>query len=112
MNSHPTSTQRFAMSLLFRGLRECPYNRTPKEYEQIKSRIPKRLKVVHGIINEQLNELAQSDEFASWERCDFKAGDEKIHFEPYPKSISIETVRLALIGFGWREPQERRRLSL
>ena len=112
MTSRPTSTQQFAMSLLFKALGECPINRTPEEYEEIKSRIPKRLKVVHHLINERLREFAQSDEFVSWERCDFKAHDQIIHFEPYPKSISMETVRQALIIFGWREPQARRRLSL
>jgi hypothetical protein len=100
------------MSLLYRSLGERPYDRTPEEYLEIKSRIPKRLKAVHHIINEELQALAQCDKFASWERCDFKAGDQIIHFEPYPKSISVETVRQALTVFGWREPQKRRRLSL
>jgi hypothetical protein len=47
----------------------------------IKSLIPKRIKVVHGLINDLLQELAQSDEFASWERSDFKAHDQIIHFD-------------------------------
>jgi hypothetical protein len=40
--------------------------------------------------------------------CRFKAGDEKINYEPYPKAISYETVRTALEILGMRERRWRK----
>ena len=95
------------MDLLFGALEENPINRTAEEYEQIKSRIPP-LKVAHYLINERLSRLAKTEEFASHQICRFRAGDKVIQFEDYPTSISRETVRKALIAYGWRDPPGRR----
>ena len=100
-----TEIQSFAMSLLFRALNENVINRTWDEYERIRSRIPKDLKVVCGLINDELRRYASTDEFKTREFCRFKAGHNIIRYERYPTSISSETVRQALINFGWRTPR-------
>jgi len=40
--------------------------------------------------------------------CRFTAGDQRIAYEPYPKSVSYETVRAALQFSGMRNPRWRR----
>ena len=105
----PTEIQAFAMGLLYRALGEDTINRTPDDYELIKSRIPTNLKRVHQIIIDELARYAQTDEFKKSQFCRFKAGDEIIRFESYPTSISIETVNQALIVCGWRQPRSASR---
>lgn len=112
MPEYPTPIQDFALELLFDALRENVINRTADEYEQIKSRIPKQLKTIHHLVNKQLSKLATTKEFASHKICRFRAGDKVIREEACPTTISIETVRQALIAYGWRDARPRRRLSL
>ena len=100
--ARPTAIQSFAMKVLYAALGIDPINRTDNEYQQIKARIPKRLKVVHALINDYLKEHKVTD-FSCPQFCRFKAGDKKIHYESYPTSISIEVIRQALIVYGWRE---------
>ena len=100
-----TQIQTFAMELLFRALNENPINRTPSKYEAIKSRIPKDLKVVHAIINDELAKYSLTEEFKLREFTRFKASDKIVRYESYPTSISIETVRQGLINYGWRTPR-------
>jgi len=102
-----TDVQAFAMEMLFRVRNENPVNRTWEEYQQICAKIPSNLKVVTGMINDELRTYSQTDEFKSRKFCRFRAGDEIIRYETYPNSISIETVRQALIAYGWREPRKR-----
>ena len=102
-----TSAQNFALSLLFDALKVDRINRTPEEYEQIKAQLP-NLKQAHHLINEHLREFAEAGFFSNCQICRFKAGDKIIRYEPYPTSISIETVRLALNAAGWRAQRGER----
>jgi hypothetical protein len=102
-----TQIQSFAMELLFRALGINPYNRTSEEYEEIMSDMPKSLKVLHGIVNDELARYSQTEEFKSRQFCRFKAGDTIVRYESFPTSISVETTRQALTNFGWREPRKR-----
>ena len=94
------------MEMLFRALNINPNNRTSDEYVEIKRQIPRNLKVVHGIVNDELARHSHSEEFKSRQFCRFKAGDEIIRYETFPTSISMETIRQALINYGWREPRQ------
>ena len=101
MIAKPTAIQSFAMKVLYEALGIDPINRTAEEYQQIRAQIPKNLKVVHGKINDYLKAHAITD-FSCAQFCRFRADDKIIRFENYPRSISIETVRQALIVYGWR----------
>jgi hypothetical protein len=109
MADNPTAIQSLAVSLLLNAMGEDPYNRTAEEYEAIKSRIPKNLKVVHHLVNERLGRFAATDEFRRSRFCRFRAGDKVIREEAYPMSISAETIRRGLILYGWRDEAKRQR---
>jgi hypothetical protein len=102
MIAQPTAIQRFAMKVMYQALGIDPINRTMEEYEQIQSLIPTNLKVVHGIINDYLKDNAVTN-FSCPQFCRFRAGDEFIRIEDYPRRISREVVREALIAHGWRK---------
>ena len=102
-----TAVQSFAMKVLFKAIGEDPINRTAEDYNAIRSRMPKRLKQVQGLINDYL-EMNKISAFSSEQFCIFKAGDTEIRFESYPTWISIETVRQALIVYGWRPSKAKR----
>jgi hypothetical protein len=104
-----TAEQRIALGLLFGWMRESPYNRTPQEYEEISSRIPK-LEAIFAHVNAQLKRISRLG-VVPYEICDFKAGDRAIWFRPFPRKISRETIRTALITAGWRKPKPRRRIK-
>ncbi len=105
--SFPTSVQHIALRLVFDVMDEEQINRTYAEYMDIAHRLPP-LKVLHALINERLDALHQQFGSALPEICRFKAGDKRIVYEPYPKTISYETLRAALIVAGMREPRRRR----
>jgi hypothetical protein len=99
-----TENQSFAINLLYRALCVRPSGRW-EEFEEIAKMIPKSLKAVHALIEDELARYAITDEFKTAERCRFKAHDTITRFERYPTRISIETVRQALINYGWRPPR-------
>jgi hypothetical protein len=101
MMARPTAIQSFTMKVLYAALGIDPINRTVDEYQQIKARIPKSLKVVHGLIIDYLKAHKVTD-FSCAEFCRFDVGHKIIHYESYPTKISRETVRQALIVHGWR----------
>jgi hypothetical protein len=103
-----TPAHNLALSLLFDALGMNRANRTHEEYQRIKAALPP-LKQLHYRINERLQTLTEAGFFANAQICRFKAGHKIIQYEPYPTSISIETVRQALTWAGWREPRGKRR---
>jgi hypothetical protein len=109
MADQPTAIQSLAVSLLLNAMGEDPYNRTPEDYTEIKSRIPKNLKVVRHLVNERLARFATTEEFRRSRFCRFRAGDRVVREEPYPTSISVETIRQGLVLYGWRDKARRRR---
>jgi hypothetical protein len=107
----PTPIQNIALSLIFAAMGEHRYNRTYDEYMAIAARLPP-LKQLTFQVNGLLQQLHKCNDeckgFILPGLCRFKAGDQRIIFEPYPKSISYETVRAALVTAGMREQRWQR----
>jgi hypothetical protein len=107
----PTPIQDIALNLTFAVMREKRINRTYDEYMAIAARLPP-LKVLTSDINRMLQQLHWCNDDSNGallpELCRFKAGDQRITYEPYPKTISYETVRTALEVAGMREPRWRK----
>jgi len=77
---------------------------------QIAAKLPP-LKVLTFKVNQLLQRLHEGegrDGAALPELCRFRAGDERIIYESYPKVISCETVRTALEIAGMRKPRWRK----
>jgi hypothetical protein len=105
-----TQVQEIAANLIFAVVGECRFNRTHREYMAIANKLPP-LKVLHAKVNERLQKLhedAERNGIPLPEICRFKAGDERITYEPYPRTISYETLRTALTVLGMRRPRWRR----
>jgi len=101
MNSHPTPIENIVIDHLFEWLGERRENRSMADYAAIARRVPK-IDAVHAYVNERLRALKASGT-EPYQICRFAAGSEKITYEPFPASISRETVRRALKNFGlWR----------
>ena len=100
--------EELALDLLFDSLGEHRYNRTPEQYRHLCKLIPP-LKEAHYLVNQRLKELHEMRAFQSREICDFKVGDRVVLSRPYPKTISIETLRNALTIHGFRDPRWRKR---
>src|SRR5271166_6089305 len=106
----PTQIQDIALNLAFAVMREGRINRSYDEYMAIAARLPP-LKVLTFKINQQLKQIHKCDGCDGIrlpEICRFKAGDQQVDFEPYPKEISYETVRAALEHSGMRQPRWRK----
>lgn len=105
-NQFPTSAENIALDLIFHSMGEVRYNRTQDEYTAIIAKLPP-IKVLHAHINKRLEEIAAGGTSPHL-ICHFKAGDGYIRYEDFPKSVSIETVRSALVKIGMREPRRRK----
>src|SRR5207253_9901006 len=68
-----TEDQSFAISLLYKAL-GVKSSRYGYDFEAIRALIPRNLKVVHGLINDELARSWASGELEGQERCRFKAG--------------------------------------
>jgi hypothetical protein len=96
--SLPTPIQDIAINLVFAAMGEEIINRTSEEYSQIAAGLPP-LKVLIQDINQLLQERHERQRRTGVpmpELCRFKARDQRITFEPYPNTISRETLRAAL----------------
>jgi hypothetical protein len=107
MRRFPTPIENIVLNAVFHLMDEERFDRTHEEYEQIKKRLPP-LKVLHGKINDMLSKIA-AEGTAPYEICRFKAGDKRYRYEPFPTSVSLETVRTALDVGGMRKQRGRRR---
>jgi hypothetical protein len=101
-----TQIQRFALEMLLRALGEDQCFKSFEDSARIFELIPKALKQVHYLVNDELGRYSLTDEFKGREFCRFKAGDKIIRYEKYPTSISRETIRQALVNSGWWLPCE------
>jgi len=101
----PTSFEEIVLDQAFEHLGESRLNRTMSEYLDIANRLPS-LKKLHAIINERLKTIHKENR-APYRICRFKAGDERIVYEEYPRSLSIQVVRTALNKSGMRMPRRR-----
>jgi hypothetical protein len=106
----PTPIQEIAINLIFAVMGEERINRTYDEYMAIAARLHP-LKVLTFEVNRLLQELHRCNGCNGVrlpQLCRFKAGDQRITYEPYPKVISSETVRTALEISGMRNPRWRK----
>ena len=101
-----TMQEDIALGLSFECVGESRYNRTMTEYAVIAQKLP-RIKVLHDRINARLKKLHETGS-APLGLCYFQAGDRRAWIKPYPKSLSIEVVRSALVKSGMRKKQIRK----
>lgn len=111
MGPFPTPIQDIALDLAFDVMGESRINRTYQAYMDIAAQFPP-LKVLMYKINERLHELHKAEGNRLPKICRFKAGDERVTYDPYPETISYETLRAALVISGMRKPRGRERLSI
>ena len=64
------------------------------------------LAACHAYVNERLREMAEAG-FAPYQICYFKTGDRYLWYEDFPTSLSMETVRTALLKMGARPNRGR-----
>lgn len=107
MSRFPISAENVAIDIAFELMGESRLNRTTAEYMAIAKRLPP-LKKLHGLINDRLAEMKKQG-VAPYKVCHFKAGDAYIRYEQFPSSVSLETVRSALIKIGMRDRRYRRK---
>jgi hypothetical protein len=109
-----TPVQNIAINLIFGVIGEPRYNRTLSEYAAIAAKLHP-LKILVYEVNQRLELVHQHNADSGIPLpvlLPFKAGDERIFYEPYPRKISYETVRKALEVFGLRAPRGGRAKSL
>ena len=106
MRKELTQIQCFALEMLFRRLGESRHIRSFDDMVRKIELIPKSLKQVRYLVNDELRRYSKTAEFERREFCRFKAGHKIIRYEKYPASISRETIRQALLNSGWWLPRE------
>lgn len=107
MSQFPTSKENIVLDLIFESRGESRINRTYAEYMAIAARLPK-LFTLHDDVNKRLSEMATAGN-APYEICYFKKKDRYPWYEKFPTSLSIETIRTALIKSGMKQPRGRRK---
>ena len=100
--------EELALDLIFESYGENRYNRTATEYQQLASMLGS-LKELQYRVNKRLQEYKTSGRPRWAAICRFKAGDLKPLYTPFPETISVQTIRNALINSGFREPKRRKR---
>jgi hypothetical protein len=108
MSPFLTSKENIVVNFIYKWLGESRTNRTYEDYMQIASRFPK-LAACHAYVNQRLREMADAGNAPFGGICYFKAGDRYPRHEHFPTSLSMETVRTALLKMGM--PQNRGRSS-
>jgi hypothetical protein len=109
----PTAVQEIALNLVFAIIGESRINRTAREYADIAARLPP-LKVLAHQVNAELHWMHQRSARSGVplpQLCRFKAGDQRYTFEDYPREISQQTLRTALVVSGLRLPRGKRDLN-
>jgi hypothetical protein len=105
MSPFLTSKENIVVNLIYAWLGESRLSRTYDEYMKIASRFPK-VAACHAYVNERLREMAEAG-FAPYQICYFKTGDRYLWYEDFPTSLSMETVRTALLKMGARPNRGR-----
>jgi hypothetical protein len=100
--------EELALDLLFESYGEDRYNRSTEDYERLRSHATS-LKVAHFRVNEELKKENSEGRQRYSAICRFRAGDISPRYEPYPTSISIDTIRNALNFSGFRKPKWQKR---
>ena len=102
-----TAFENIAINLVSELIKEELDKKDPLYFEDIVAMIPP-LGVLHFQVNKRLRECHVIWGNNPPEFCRFEAGHQRTVYEPYPKQISVETIRKALIVAGLRTPQSRR----
>ena len=102
--------EELALDLLFESYGESRYDQTAAEYERL-SALVKNLKDAHFRVNRSLEQYKQSGQPRWGAICYFKAGDLTPRYAAFPESISMETIRNALVFSGFREPRRRKQAT-
>lgn len=108
MSPFLTSKENIAASLVYEWLGESRTNRTFDEYMQIAARFPKPV-ACQAYVNQRLREIADTGNTPSDGIIYFRAGDRYPRVEEFPTSLSLETVRSALVKMGMPQKSRRRR---
>ncbi|HEY1746470.1 MAG TPA: hypothetical protein VGG11_06885 [Xanthobacteraceae bacterium] len=104
-----TPFEDIVLNLVFSVMNERRIERTIDEYMLIAARL-RPLKVLWHLVNELLKSMHAKAIEAGVPLpliCRFQAGDERIVYEDYPRTVSYETVRTALVVSGMRLPGKR-----
>lgn len=107
MPTFPTPHQNIALDLVFLVMGEERLNRTQQEYLDIAARLPPLKQLIH-LVNERLKQVHEKQGDLLPQICRFKAGHTRIVYEPFPQTISYETLRAALTISGMRNPRSPR----
>lgn len=108
MGQFLTSKENIALNFAFQWQGESRINRTPAEYLAIAKKLP-AVEALFVYINKELAKIHASGK-PPYEICYFKRGDRGHWYEPYPRSLSRETIRKALKKSGmldlrrWKAP--------
>jgi hypothetical protein len=100
--------EELALDLLFESYGEDRYNRSTEDYARLIALVP-RLKKAHFRVNKTLQAELSSGQQRWSAIVRFKAGDAAPRYEPFPNSISIDTIRNALNYSGFRAPKRKKR---
>jgi hypothetical protein len=106
MSPFLTSKENIAVNLIYEWLGESRTNRTYNDYMKIALRFPK-VEACFAYVNQRLREMADAG-FVPYDICYFKAGDRYPWYEEFPTSLSLETIRTALIKMGRAQKPHRR----
>jgi len=101
MYRSPRPLEELALDLLFESYGEDRYGRSSEDYARLSALVPS-LKEAHFRVNERLQQENSSGQQRWRSICRFKAGDISPRYEPFPTSISIDTIRNALNYSGFR----------
>ena len=100
--------EELALDLLFESYGEDRYNRSTEDYARPSLMVPS-LKEAHFRVNKALRRENRNGKQRWSGICRFKAGDASPRYEPFPTSMSIDTVRNAMNYSGFREPKWQNR---
>jgi hypothetical protein len=103
--------EELALDLLFESYGEDRYNRSTEDYARLIALVPS-LKEAHFRVNKALQEEINSGKQRWSAICRFKAEDTSPRYEPFPTSISMDTIRNALNYSGFRKPKWQKRSHL
>jgi hypothetical protein len=108
MSPFLTAKENIAINVIFEWMGEDRCNRTHDEYMAIWARLPK-VEALFEYVNQSLRKIERA-KAAPYKICYFQRGDRYIWYEDFPRSLSRELVRTALIKFFGRPVRRHNRV--
>ena len=102
MGHQLTASEELALCLISEWLGQSFHNRTMPDYRTIALKMPK-LDALHMHVSKRWAELWDSGYFDNRRILTIHRSDGHDPYREYPRSISRETIRTALVKSGWRE---------